>query len=147
MNSWDPDEKLQRINFNLEGAAKTWFENLESMLRSWDIFRTMFLSMFASVVCKERVGTILETRMQLLNESVTIFIEEMTWLFRHADPTMAKEEKLQFLMRVVKEELFLELVHNPPKTVEENLIEATTIEKALEMRTKQYNRHSSTQLF
>uniref|UniRef100_A0A224Z9Y8 Tick transposon n=1 Tax=Rhipicephalus zambeziensis TaxID=60191 RepID=A0A224Z9Y8_9ACAR len=86
----------------------------------------------------------LESRVQLPNENVGIYTDEMTRLFRHADPAMSGEKKLRFLIRGVKQELFAGLVRNPPKTVMEFVSEATTIEKALEMRTRQHNRRIPT---
>ncbi|XP_037521073.1 ABC transporter G family member 23 [Rhipicephalus sanguineus] len=62
-----------------------------------------------------------------------MYTEEMTRLFRHADPATS-EEKLRFLMRGVKKELFAGLVRNQPKRFDAFLTETTTIEKALEMR-------------
>ena len=99
---------------------------------------------FTNVVRKERAEVLLETRVQLPNENIAIFTEEMTGLFRHADPDMSEEKKVRFLMRGVKEHLFTGLMRNPPKTVTEFLSEATTIEKTLEMRARQYNRRALT---
>ena len=141
-NNWDSEDKLRHVFFYLEDAARTWFENRESTLRTWDIFRSAFLETFTSVVRKERAAALLETRVQLPNESVAIFAEEMTRLFRHADPAMPEDKKLRFLMRGVKQELFAGLMRSPPSTVQEFVSEATTIEKTLEMRTRQYNRRS-----
>uniref|UniRef100_A0A224Z7X4 Tick transposon n=1 Tax=Rhipicephalus zambeziensis TaxID=60191 RepID=A0A224Z7X4_9ACAR len=67
----------------------------------------------------------------------------MARLFRHADVDMAQDKKVRFLMRGVKQELFAGLMRNPPKTVHEFLTEAITIEKTLELRTRQFNRRSS----
>lgn len=78
--------------------------------------------------------------MQLSNENVCIFVEEI-WLFRHADPATA-EEKLPFLMRGVKKRLFVGLVRNPPKT-DEFLTKATKTETPLDKRTRQYNHRST----
>lgn len=63
-NKWDPDNKLCHIYFYLEDAAKTWFENRESMLGSWDLFRSAFLDTFVSVICKAKAASELETRVQ-----------------------------------------------------------------------------------
>uniref|UniRef100_L7LUP6 Putative tick transposon n=1 Tax=Rhipicephalus pulchellus TaxID=72859 RepID=L7LUP6_RHIPC len=139
-NNWDAEDKLRHAYFYLEDAARTWFENRESTLRTWDLFRSALLKTFAGVVRKERAAALLETRVQLPNESVAIFTEEMTRLFRHTDPDMTEEKKVCLLMRGVKQELFAGLMRNPPKTVQEFVTEATTIEKTLEMRTRQYNR-------
>uniref|UniRef100_L7LW83 Putative tick transposon n=1 Tax=Rhipicephalus pulchellus TaxID=72859 RepID=L7LW83_RHIPC len=141
-NNWDSEDKLRHVYFYLEDAARTWFENRESTLRTWDLFRSAFLETFASVVRKERAAALLETRVQLPNESVAIFTEEMIRLFRHADPAMPEDKKVRFLMRGVKQELFAGLMRNPPSTVQEFVSEVTTIEKTLEMRTRQYNRRS-----
>lgn len=88
---------------------------------------------------KERAEVLLQTRMQLPNEGGVVFVEQMKRLFWRADSAMAEEKKLRFLMRSVKEELFSGLVRNPPKTVAEFVFEASTIEKALEVRANQYN--------
>ncbi|CAN7937512.1 unnamed protein product, partial [Ixodes hexagonus] len=53
---------------------------------------------------------------------------------------MAEDKKLRILMRGVKEQLFAGLARNPPKTIAEFVAEATTIERTLDMRTKQYDR-------
>ncbi|XP_075750127.1 uncharacterized protein LOC142814763 [Rhipicephalus microplus] len=140
LNHWDNEEKLRRVYFYLEDTARTWLENRESTLRTWDVFCGAFLQTFASVARKERAAALLETRVQLPNEKVGIFTEEMTRLFRHADPDMPEEKKVRFLMRGVKQELSAGLMRNPPNTVEEFVSEATTIEKTLDMRTRQYNR-------
>lgn len=100
-----------------------------------------------SIPCKETAYALLETRVQLPNENVTIFTDEITKLFQHADHAMAEDKKLRFLMRGVKQELFAGLVHNSPNTVDKFLTEAKTIEKALEMRTRQYDCRSSTANF
>ncbi|XP_075747909.1 uncharacterized protein LOC142813835 [Rhipicephalus microplus] len=68
----------------------------------------------------------------------------MRKLFQHADHAMAEDKKLHFLMWGVKRELFVRLIRYPPKTFDEFLTEAMTIEKVLEMRTRQYDRRSST---
>ncbi|XP_077520709.1 uncharacterized protein LOC144132269 [Amblyomma americanum] len=64
----------------------------------------------------------------------------MSRLFRHADPEMSEEKKVRLLMRGVKEELFGAMIRSPPTIVEEFLREATSIEKTLEMRNRQFNR-------
>nr|XP_037275467.1 cytochrome P450 4V2-like [Rhipicephalus microplus] len=85
---------MRRVNCYLVDAAKTWFENRESTLQSWDVFRTTFLRTFTSFVHKERAATILETRVQLPNKNITVFVKEMTQLFHHADSAKAEDEKI-----------------------------------------------------
>ncbi|XP_077532475.1 uncharacterized protein LOC144144858 [Haemaphysalis longicornis] len=140
-NRWDDDETFRHVFFYLEDAARTWFETHESSLTDWIHFKREFLKTFTTVVKKERAALLLETRTEHPNEGVVIFVEEMKQLFRRADPEMTEEKKLRFLMRGVKEELFNGLVRNPQKTVAEFVTEGSTIEKALEMRAKQYDRN------
>lgn len=77
---------------------------------------------------------------QLAIENIAIYTEEMTRLFRHADPTMNEVKKLSFLIKGVKQELFAGFLRNPPKTIAEFASEASTFEKPLEIPTWQYNR-------
>ena len=139
-NRWDDEETLRHVFFYLEDSARTWFENHESSLTTWALFKSEFLNTFTSVVRKERAELLLETRTQHPNEGVVIFVEEMKKLFRRADPQMTEEKKLRFLMRGVKQELFACLVRNPPKTVADFASEAAALEKTLEIRTRQYDR-------
>ncbi|XP_070385306.1 BEN domain-containing protein 5-like [Dermacentor albipictus] len=53
---------------------------------------------------------------------------------------MAEDKKLRHLMRGVKQELFAGLVRNPPRSVAEFRSEATTMEKTLQQRARQYNK-------
>ncbi|XP_077551866.1 uncharacterized protein LOC144166122 [Haemaphysalis longicornis] len=136
---WDDEETFLHVFFYLEDAAQTWFENHESSLTNWARFKSEFLKTFTTLVRKERAALLL-TRTQHPNEGVMIFVEEMKQLFRRADPEMAEEKKLRFLMRGVKQELFACLVRNPPKSVSEFASEAAAMEKTLEIRTRQYDR-------
>lgn len=143
-NRWDDEETFRHVFFYLEDAARTWFENHEGSLTDWTVFKSEFLKTFATVVRKERAALLLETRMQHPNEGVVLFAEEMKMLFRRADPEMAEEKKVRFLMRGVKQELFAGLIRNPPKTVAEFVTEASMIERTLDMRSRQYDRPLNT---
>lgn len=83
----------------------------------------------------------LQTRQQNPNQPVTVFVEEMQKIFRHVDADMAEEKKIQYLMRAVKEQLFIGLIRNPPKTIAEIVTEAATLEKTVELRARQYSRN------
>ncbi|XP_077550722.1 uncharacterized protein LOC144163947 [Haemaphysalis longicornis] len=139
-NRWDDEETYRHIFFYLEDTARTWFENRESFLTNWTLFKSEFLKTFATVVRKERAALLLETRTQHPNEEVMIFVEEMKMLFRRADPKMTEEKQVRFLMRGVKQGLFAGLIRNPPRTVAEFLTEASLIERTLDMRSRQYDR-------
>lgn len=72
-----------------------------------------------------------------------MYYEDMSRLFGRADPNMAEDKKLRHLMRGVKQELFAGLVRNPPRTVLEFINEASTTERTLEQRSRQYDRSQS----
>ncbi|CAN8002491.1 unnamed protein product [Ixodes pacificus] len=139
-NRWSSEQKLNHVFFALEDSARTWFENQKRLLITWDSFTACFLEAFSTVLRKERAEVLLQTRLQHPNETVVVFVEEMKRLFRRADPDMAEDKKLRILMRGVKEQLFAGLVRNPPKTIAEFVAEASTIERTLDMRTRQYDR-------
>lgn len=140
LNGWDEREKLRRVYFALEDFAKTWYENHETSFTTWDEFRRQALATYASADRKEKAQAALESRNQLTNESVAMYIEDMIRLFKRADSHMTEDKKLRHLMRGVKQELFAVLVRNPPRTVAEFHTDVTAIEKTLEQRARQYNR-------
>ncbi|XP_070378215.1 activity-regulated cytoskeleton-associated protein-like [Dermacentor albipictus] len=142
-NKWDDAAKIGQVFFSLEGSARTWYENHESSLTTWELFKRELLKVVSIVTRKERAERLLEPRIQLPNEPVRGYVEEMKRIFRRADLEMTEEKKFQFLMRGVKEQLFGSLVRQLPKTAEEFMQEASTIEKTLDVRAWQYNRPSS----
>ncbi|XP_042144909.1 uncharacterized protein LOC120849220, partial [Ixodes scapularis] len=140
-NRWSAEQKLNHVFFALEDWARTWFENQERLLITWDSFTARFLQSFSTVLRKKRAELLLQTRLQHPNETVVVFVEEMKRLFRRADPDMTEDKKLRILIRGVKEQLFAGVVRNPPKTIAEFFAEASTIERTLiDMRTRQYDR-------
>lgn len=139
LNNWDDEMKLRHVFFALDGPAKTWFENHEASLTTWEAFKTDFLRTFTNMLRKERAEILLQSRIQKPNETVPVYVEEMKLLIRRVDPNMAEEKQVGLLMRGVKESLFACLVRNPPKTVAEFTQEASTIEKTLDSRNRQYN--------
>lgn len=139
-NKWSEEDKLQNVFFSLEESARTWFENQEGTLTTWELFKSRLTSTFPSILRKERAEALLQTRQQHHNEPVAVFVEEMQRLFRHVDADMTEEKKLQYLMRAVKEQLFVGLIRNPPATVTEFVKEAATIEKTLHLRAQHYSR-------
>lgn len=141
LNKWSDEDKLRNVFFALEDSASTWYENQEPHLTTWDAFRRQASKTFGSILRKERADALLQTRQQHPNEPVTIFAEEMQKLFRHADANMTEDKKLQYLMRAVKEQLFVALIRNPPKTVADWVSEAAAIERTLELRAKPYDRN------
>lgn len=139
-NGWNEDRKRRNVYFALQDSARTWFENHEAALRSWDDFRRELLATYSSTDRRERAEAALQARSQRNNESVAMYVEDMSRLFRRADPSMSEDKKLRHLMRGVKQELFAGLVRSPPRTVAEFRAEATTMERTLQQRARLYNR-------
>lgn len=139
-NGWSDERKLHNVYFALEESARTWFENHEASFPSWEAFCRNLLATFPNADRRERAEAALHSRNQRPNESVRMFFEDMTRLFKRADPSMSEDKKLRHLMRGVKQELFAGLVRSPPRTVAEFLSEAATMEKTLQQRARQYNR-------
>lgn len=105
-NGWNEERKLHNVYFALEESARTWFENHEATLSSWDEFRRQLLSTYACMDRRERAESALQARNQRPNESVAMYVEDMARLFRRADTTMSEEKKLRHLMRGVKQDIF-----------------------------------------
>ncbi|XP_077544514.1 uncharacterized protein LOC144156669 [Haemaphysalis longicornis] len=143
-NQWDARQKLREVYYALEHGARTWFENREARLSTWEEFRQELLESFATTDRRDLAQRLLESRIQKPNETVTMFTEDMARLFKRADPEMSEPRKLRYLMHGVKEQLFAGLVRNPPRTVKDFVREATAIERALQERCRQFNRVNGT---
>lgn len=139
-NQWSPEQKLKEVYFALDDGARTWFKNREGNLRTWDEFRQEVQEAFANTDRRDHAQRLLESRIQKPNETVAMYVEDMARLFRRADPDMAEPKKLRYLMHGIKEQLFAGLVRNPPRTVQEFTKEATSIERAVQERCRQYDR-------
>ncbi|KAK8774426.1 hypothetical protein V5799_011041 [Amblyomma americanum] len=93
-NKWDDVAKIGHVFFSLDGSAHTWYENNESSLTTWELFKRELLKVFTSVVRKGRAERLLESGIQISNEPVRGYVEEMKRLFRRADPEMTEEKKV-----------------------------------------------------
>ncbi|XP_077551644.1 uncharacterized protein LOC144165723 [Haemaphysalis longicornis] len=142
-NQWNNNNKLHNVYFSLKDGAETWFLNNEASMQTWEEFREKLLETFSSTDRCDHAMRLLDSRIQKPNESVAMFAEDMARLFKRADPAMAEAKKLRYLMNGVKEQLFAGLVRNPPQTVQAFIKEATAIERALQERSRQYNRHTN----
>lgn len=142
-NEWDDTRKLRSVYCSLRESAQTWYENHAPTFTSWLEFRRQLLEDFRNSERKEKAEIALQSRAQKPNESVSMFVEDMTRLFRRADPGMSEAKKVRHLMRGVKEQLFAGLVRSPPTTVADFVREATSMERALQQRNMQYGRQAS----
>lgn len=142
-NDWDDRRKLKNVYFSLLDAARVWYENHEASFTSWQEFYRLLCEAFCTPGRKERAEQALSSRFQMPNETVAMFVEDMTRLFRWADPPMPEDKKVRLLMRGVKEQLFAGLVRNPPTTVSQFVREATVVERMLRQRLSQYERQTT----
>lgn len=142
-NDWDDRRKLKNVYFSLLDAARVWYENHEASFTSWQEFYRLLRDAFSTPERKERAEQALSSRFQMPNETVAMFVEDMTRLFRRADPLMPEDKKVRMLMRGVKEQLFAGLVRNPPTTVSQFVREATVMERMLRQRLSQYERQTT----
>ncbi|XP_077548058.1 uncharacterized protein LOC144160753 [Haemaphysalis longicornis] len=139
-NGWTPKQCLENVYFSLEETAKSWYENHEASLASWEICKDDLKRAFANPYRRQRAEDLLQTRVQGPNETVTSFVEGVLRLIVRADPRASEEKKLQTLMKGVKSDIFGGLIRNPPTTVSEFVTEATNIERALQARASHYHR-------
>ncbi|XP_077553159.1 uncharacterized protein LOC144167894 [Haemaphysalis longicornis] len=140
-NGWDNRFKLPNVYFSLEENARTWYENNESTMSSWEEFCQRLLATYPNSDRKEKAEAALQTRNQRPNESVAMYAEHMAHLFKRADPSMTDDTKVRHLMRGVKQGIFAGLMRSPPTTASEFVCEATTIERALHQRARHYSRN------
>lgn len=143
-NGWNEQRRLRNVYYSLEDSARTWFENHEATMPSWQEFRQKLLATYVNVDRRERAEAAMQARIQHPNESVAMYAEDMARLFRRADSSMTDDKKVRHLMRGVKQEIFAGLVRNPPRTTSEFISEATAIERALQQRSRQYYRSEAT---
>ena len=86
LNEWDDAAKLRRVYFYLEDGARTWYQNREEQLTSWREFCRRLLDTYTSAYRHERAERAIQARIQMPNETVTTYVEDMTRLFRRPDP-------------------------------------------------------------
>ncbi|XP_077547575.1 uncharacterized protein LOC144159755 [Haemaphysalis longicornis] len=139
-NGWTPKQCLENVYFSLEETAKSWYENHEASLASWEICKDDLKRAYANTYRRQCAEDRLQTRVQGPNETVTSFVEGVPRLIACADPRASEEKKLQTLMKGVKSDIFGGLIRNPPTTVSEFVTEATNIERALQARAGHYHR-------
>jgi hypothetical protein len=77
-NRWDDEAKLASVVFALEESAKTWFENVEDEIRTWDLFMEAFAKKYdTSEVRRRNAEKDLHHRVQRPQESVMAYVEDV----------------------------------------------------------------------
>lgn len=136
-NGWDETLKLANVVFCLAATARTWFDNHEAEMQSWQAFRSAISSTFCAAENPKRLAAEkLATRAQLEGEGFTAYIEDVLWLCRKADPIMSEAEKLSHLMKGVAEDAFQLLVLKSPSTVTDFTEACKKLEEAQRNRLK-----------
>ncbi len=138
-NFWSDELQLANAYFFIEGPARTWFENHEPELSSWDAFKTGIKKAFAAHYRQERAEELLRTRIQLPNETVTSYTEDILRLVRRVDPAMPEHKRVKHLLHGVKEDIFRSLARDIPETADAFLSEALKIEKAMCSRNRPHS--------
>lgn len=96
VNYWDEQKKLRNVYFALEDSARTWFANHEPSITTWQEFQRQIRDTYSSPARKERAEQALQNRVQRPNESVAMFVEDMSRLFKRADPGMTEAKKYAY---------------------------------------------------
>nr|AHN53417.1 pol polyprotein [Nuttalliella namaqua] len=131
VNSWCDDLQLANVYFFLDDVAKTWYENHEGELTSWETFKRQIREAFALDGRQERAEQRLNRRVQLPHESVTSYIEDVLCLARRVDPDMPDHKKVKHLLRGISDDIFSAFARDIPNTADSFVREALRLEKVI----------------
>ncbi|UYV77696.1 K02A2.6-like, partial [Cordylochernes scorpioides] len=134
-NKWDDSMCLANVIFYLTGTAKSWFENFEEILNSWEEFKIKFCEIFGNKEDTARKAeNILRTRAQTSEENVESYIQEVLLLCKQSNPRMSEGEKVSHLIKGVAEEVYQALVGKDISTVDQFVAFCRRLEAFKRMR-------------
>lgn len=109
-NGWNDAKKLVILPCYLEGAALTWFENLEQQQRpeedlTWQQVKEGMKEVFQTIARDEQMEYRLRMRMQGEEETVESYVQDVLNLCIKVDPGMNEGIKIRYILRGLKPSL------------------------------------------
>lgn len=105
----DKPEVLEIVRGKLIRSAGLWFDNNEHSFKKWADFEAAFRNRYFSTTIIHKKFDKLKQRTQLLDESVTSYIDDVINLCRDIDPNMSDSIIIQHLMSGINPEFRKEL--------------------------------------
>jgi hypothetical protein len=101
INEWNDLEKTQYIAVYLEGAALTFYENLQYTTQKidWPTLENKLRQEFEPTAQKDMIRLMLEKRKQLPDENTISYINEAESLCRRIDKDMSQGEMVRNIMK------------------------------------------------
>ncbi|CAF1538974.1 unnamed protein product, partial [Didymodactylos carnosus] len=125
---WPEDLRLQYIPQFLKNDAKQWYKDNQSIIMSWNEFKTQIKEAYTSTYEITIAFQRLKNYQQTNNQTVKQYYTEVIKLCREADPKMSEQIKLQHLLDNLKPSIKLKVIEKNPKTVAEFLEHSKTVE-------------------
>ncbi|CAF1292664.1 unnamed protein product [Rotaria sordida] len=112
-------QALKIIPTFLEGHAKQWFNENNTIFESWSAFKVAFIHTYSSPTAKQLASNRLRTRQQRYDEAVIEYYTDVMKLCKLVDPNMTDASKLDHLYRGLKSSLMKEVLRQAPSTPSE----------------------------
>lgn len=108
-NGWDDAKKMVILPCYLEGAALTWFENLEQQqpeeALTWQRVKAGMKEAFQTIARDEQLEYRLRMRMQGEEEPIESYVQDVLNLCIKVDPAMLEGIKIRHILRGLKPSL------------------------------------------
>jgi hypothetical protein len=137
-NQWKDEAKLSSVVFSLDNPAKTWYDNVEAELVSWETFLAAFKKKYeATDVRRRNAERMLALRVQSTDESVVDYIEDVIKLCGRVKDSMVEEEVLYNIKKGVDGNTAAALFSLKITSVTDYRKEAAEYDKEIKLRINQ----------
>lgn len=102
INNWADEDKPQYLVAFLQGAALTFYDNIESKNLPWKELEKRFREEFEPIAQNDMLRILLERRKQADDEPTVVFLNEVESLCRRIDSNMSEGELVRNIMRGLK---------------------------------------------
>lgn len=117
-NKWDDQMKLGYVQFYLADIAQLWYNNHESDIPTWSVFKTSITDVFGRPSARKlRAEQRLRQRAQQPGENFTGYIEDVLNLCNRVNSTMTEEDKIKHILKGIEDDAFQMLLARNPTTV------------------------------
>ncbi|GBM68585.1 hypothetical protein AVEN_15269-1 [Araneus ventricosus] len=134
-NRWDDTMCLANAYFFLNATARTWYENNEEELNSWEKFQEQLKIAFGSKdLFVKQAEQELKCRAQKTGESTQSYIQSVLELCLKVNPSMSESDRVSHLMKGIAEDMYQSLLVKDINSTSAFITECQRIEQMNQRR-------------
>ena len=147
-NHWSNEHTLNLFPVHLTGIALSWYQNYKNRVQNlvWNDLKNEFLKAFTPIALADNLNSIMERKIQGVNEPSLNYLIEVITTCRRCKPNIPETEIISFVLQGLKPEIcrYINTLQNTTlEELEENLRKAESYVLSTQRNREKYEREQT----